>query len=70
MLGNGSNGGPLAAVEADFASYLDERKEILHESLTEVGRLVRSGTLEGVSLEDGKLKISRPKRTSRKGWTL
>jgi TnpA family transposase len=64
MLGNG---GPPVAVETDFSAYLGERKERLHEGLTEVGRLVRSGELEGVSLEDGKLKISRPKKDEPEG---
>jgi len=59
MLGNG---GPPVAVETDFGEYLEGRKEKLHESLTEVGRLVRDGELEGVSLEDGRLRISRPKK--------
>ena len=64
MLGNG---GPPVAVETDFGAYLDERKERLHQNLTDVGRLVRSGELEGVSLEDGRLKISRPKKDEPEG---
>lgn len=63
-----SGGGTLpVAVEADFASYLEERKEMLHEGLTEVGRLVRNGELEGVSLDGGRLKISRPKKDEPEG---
>ena len=41
-----SNGGPPVAVETDFNEYLKERKERLHESLIETGRLVRSGELK------------------------
>ncbi len=62
-----SNGGPPVAVETDFTEYLEERKEGLHENLIEVGRLVKSGELEGVSLEKGTLKISRPKREEPEG---
>ena len=58
MLGSG----PPVAVETDFGDYLEGRKEGLHESLTEVGHLVRNGDLEGVNLEDRRLKISRPKK--------
>lgn len=57
-----SNGGPPVAVQTDFDAYLEDRKEKLHEALTEVGRLMRRGELEGVSLEKGTLKISRPKK--------
>lgn len=33
----------------------------------EVGRLARNGELEGVSLDDGNLKISRPKKDEPEG---
>ena len=66
MLGNGQGTLPVA-VQTDFGSYLDERKEMLHENLIEVGRLARSGELEGVSLDDGNLKISRPKKDEPEG---
>lgn len=62
-----SNGSPPVAVETDFTAYLEERKELLHEALTEVGGLVRRGELEGVSLEKGTLKISRPKKDEPEG---
>ncbi len=64
MLGDG---GPPVAVETDFGAYLKGRKERLQEGLTEVGRLVRSGDLEGVSMENGTLKISRPKKDEPEG---
>nr|MDP9476994.1 Tn3 family transposase [Actinomycetota bacterium] len=64
-----SNGGPPVAVDTDFASYLEGRKERLHEALTEVGRSVRRGELEGVSLQDGRLKTPAPRRTSPRAWT-
>lgn len=64
MLGNG---GPPVAVETDFGAYLEERKGRLHQALTEVGRLMRHGELEGVSLEKGTLKISRPKKDEPEG---
>lgn len=61
------NGGPPVAVETDFTEYLEERKERLHENLIEVGRLVKSGELESVSIDNGKLKISRPKKDEPEG---
>ncbi len=61
------DGGPPVAVDTDYASYLEERKERLHEALTEVGRSVRRGELEGVSLDGGRLKISRPKKDEPEG---
>ncbi|MDP9424736.1 MAG: Tn3 family transposase [Actinomycetota bacterium] len=64
MLGDG---GPPVAVHTDFASYLGERKEKLHGALAEAGRLVRRGELEGVSLDGGRLKISRPKKDEPEG---
>ncbi len=66
MLGNGEVTLPVA-VEKDFGSYLEGRKARLHEGLTEIGSLVRRGELEGVSLDDGRLKISRPKKDEPEG---
>jgi hypothetical protein len=59
--------GPPVAVEPNFGAYLEERKTLLHEGLTEVGRLVRRDQLEGVSLEKEVLKISRLKKDEPEG---
>ena len=51
-----SNGGPPVAVQTDFDAYLEDRKEKLHEALTEVGRLMRRGELEGREPGEGDAK--------------
>jgi TnpA family transposase len=61
MLSDGQGTPPLA-VQTDFGGYLEGRRRVLHENLVEVGRLVRRGELEGVSLRDGRLRISRPRK--------
>ncbi|CAN5134682.1 Tn3-like element TnAs1 family transposase [soil metagenome] len=47
--------------------YLEERSARLHDGLLEVGRLIRRGVLEGVSLEKGNLKISPIKKDEPEG---
>jgi TnpA family transposase len=61
-----ASGEPLP-VSRSPDGYLRERAARLHEELLEVGRLIRQGDLEGVSLEKGSLKISPVKKDEPEG---
>lgn len=58
---------PMLPVSGSADGYLEERAARLHDGLLEVGRLIRRGDLEGVSLEKGSLKISPIKKDDPEG---
>lgn len=62
-----ASGEPPLPVSGSPDGYLRERAGRLHDGLLEVGRLIRQGDLEGVSLEKGSLKISPIKKDEPEG---
>lgn len=60
-------GDPPVAVNPDLDSYLQERDELLNEELSKVARLLPEGELPGVTLENGRLKVSRLKKDEPEG---
>jgi TnpA family transposase len=58
---------PMLPVSGSADGYLQKRAARLHDGLLGVGRLIRRGDLEGVSLEKGSLKISPIKKDEPEG---
>ncbi len=54
-------------IDSDPRAYLKHKSTRLHEQLCRVARRLPRGLLEGIRLKDGKIKVTRPKRTEPKG---